>query len=94
MLYPRAVDRTVENESGGEAHVDWAEAAARFKMVVTVECLLLPVNWVNRRTLPVFTLATIGLVVTRLRGWSMLYFLTSPQVCSPGCRAADILVNC
>ena len=55
MLYPRAVDRTVENESGGdsvEAHVDRAVAAARTKMVVTVECLLLPVNWVNKETLP------------------------------------------
>jgi hypothetical protein len=55
VLYPRAVDRTVENESGGdsgEAHVDWAEAAARSKMVVTVECLLLPVNWVNKENPP------------------------------------------
>jgi hypothetical protein len=50
VLYPRAVDRTVENESGGdsgEAQVDRAEAAARSKMVVTVKCLL-PVKWVNR----------------------------------------------
>jgi hypothetical protein len=55
VLYPRAVDRTVENESGGdsgEAQVDRAEAAARSKMVVTVECLLLPVNWVNKENPP------------------------------------------
>jgi hypothetical protein len=81
VLYQRAVDRTVENESGGdsvEAHVDRAAAAARSKMVVTVECLLLPVKWVNKETPPVFTLATIGLFVIRLRGWSMLYFFDFP----------------
>jgi hypothetical protein len=45
----------VDNENGGdsvEAHVDRAVAAGRTKMVVTVECLLLPVNWVNKGTLP------------------------------------------
>jgi hypothetical protein len=54
VLYPRAVDRTVENESGGdcgEAQVDRAEAAARYKMVITVKCLL-PVKWVNKETPP------------------------------------------
>jgi hypothetical protein len=43
------------NENGGdsvEAHVDRAVAAARTRMVVTVECLLLPVNWINKETLP------------------------------------------
>ena len=43
------------NENGGdsvEAHVDRAVAAARTGMVVTVECLLLPVNWVNKETRP------------------------------------------
>jgi hypothetical protein len=42
------------NENGGdsvEAHVDRA-VAARIRMVVTVECLLLPMNWVNEETLP------------------------------------------
>jgi hypothetical protein len=45
----------VDNENGGdsvEAHVDRAVAAARSKMVVTVECLLLPVNWVTKETHP------------------------------------------
>jgi hypothetical protein len=45
----------VDNENGGdsvEAHVDTAVAAARTMMVLTVECLLLPVNWVNKETLP------------------------------------------
>jgi hypothetical protein len=44
----------VDNENGGdsvEVHVDTAVAAARTMMVVTVECLLLPVNWVNKETL-------------------------------------------
>jgi hypothetical protein len=44
----------VDNENGGdsvEAHVDRA-VAGRTRMVVTVECLLLPVNWVNKETLP------------------------------------------
>jgi hypothetical protein len=54
VLYPRAVDRTMwKHENGGdsvEAHLD--RAVARTKMVVTVECLLLPVNWVNKETLP------------------------------------------
>ena len=80
MLYPRAVDRTIWNENGGdsvEAHVDMAAAAARTKMVVTVECLLLPVNWSTRRLFPVFTLANIGLFITRHRGWSVFCFLTS-----------------
>lgn len=69
MLYPRAVDRTMWNENGGdsvEAHADGA--VARTKMVVTVECLLLPVNWSTRRLFPVFTLANIGRFITRHRG--------------------------
>jgi hypothetical protein len=44
----------VEDENGGdsvEAHVDRAVVAARTRMAVTVECLLLPVNWVNKETL-------------------------------------------
>jgi hypothetical protein len=40
----------------------------RTKMVVTVECLLLPVNWVNKETLPVFTLANTGLFIAWQRG--------------------------
>ena len=55
MLYPRAVDRTMWNENGGdsvEANVDRAVVAARTRMVVTVESLRLPVNWVNKETLP------------------------------------------
>ena len=77
MLYPRAVDRTMWKENGGdsvEAHVERA-VAARIKMVVTVECLLLPVNWSTRRLFPVFTLANIGLFITRDRG--VFCFLTS-----------------
>jgi hypothetical protein len=60
----------VEDENGGdsvEAHIDRA-VAARTRMVVTVECLLLPVNWSTRRLFPVFTLANIGLFITRHRG--------------------------
>jgi hypothetical protein len=77
VLYPRAVDRTMWNENGAdsvEAHVDRAVAAERTKMVVTVECLLLPVNWSKRRLFPVFTLANIGLFFTRHRG--VFCFLT------------------
>jgi hypothetical protein len=58
----------VNNENGGdsvEAHVGRAVAAARTRMVVTVECWLRPVNWSTRRLLPVFTLANIGLFITR-----------------------------
>ena len=61
----------VENENGGdsvEAHVERAVPAARTKMVVTVECLRLPVNWSTRRLFPVFTLANIGLFITRASG--------------------------
>jgi hypothetical protein len=50
----------VENENGGdsvEAHVDRAVAAARTRMMATVECLLLPANWVTKETLPRLTLA-------------------------------------
>jgi hypothetical protein len=42
------------NENGGEsveAQVDSAMAAARRKMAVAVECLLLPVNWANEDSL-------------------------------------------
>jgi hypothetical protein len=46
-----------------EANVDRAVAAARSKIVVTVECLLLPVNWSTRRLFPVFTLANTGIRV-------------------------------
>jgi hypothetical protein len=60
----------VENENGGDsvkAHVDRA-VAARTRMMGTVECLLLPVNWSTRRLFPVFTLANIGLFITRASG--------------------------
>jgi len=71
VLYPRAVDRTMWKMNNGgdsvEAHIDRA-VAARTRMVVTVECLLLPVNWSTRRLFPVFTLANIGLFITRHRG--------------------------
>jgi hypothetical protein len=64
----------VENESGEasvEAHVENAVAAERTRMAVTVGCLLMPVNWVNKKALPVFTPADIGLFITRHRGWGV-----------------------
>jgi hypothetical protein len=76
VLYPRAVDRTMWNETGGdsvEAHVD--RAVARTRMVVTVECLRLPVNWSTRRLFPVFTLENMGVFISRHRG--VFCFLTS-----------------
>ena len=54
MLYPRAVDRTMWNENGGdsvEAHVDRA-VAARTRMVGTVECFATARELVNKETLP------------------------------------------
>ena len=45
----------VDNENGRdsvEAHADRAVVAARTRTVVTVECLLLPVNRVNKETRP------------------------------------------
>jgi hypothetical protein len=50
--------------------------AARTKMVVTVECLLLPVSWVNKETLPRLHSGNIGLFIARHRG--VFRFLTSP----------------
>jgi hypothetical protein len=61
----------VGNENGGdsvEAQVESAAAAVRTRMVVTVECLRLPVNWVNKKALPVFTLAKTGLFIQQASG--------------------------
>jgi hypothetical protein len=78
VLYPHAVDRTMWNENGGdsvEAQIDRAEATVRTNMVVTVECLLLPVNLSTRRVFPVFTLANTGLFITRYRAFLFSDFL-------------------
>ena len=69
----------VGNENGGdsvEAHVDRA-AAARTRVVVTVECLRLPVNWVNNETLPRLHSGKHRLVHLQASGLSVFCFLTS-----------------
>jgi hypothetical protein len=81
VLYPTCSrPYHVGNENGGdsvEAHVDRAVVAARTRMVVTVECLLLPGNWVNNETLPRLHSGKHRLVHLQASGLSVFCFLTS-----------------